>query len=57
MSDALIFVLIFAGFFVLRGIAATVVFGWIEIPEPSHDVSRGTSAAQPRNETSPAAAT
>ena len=32
MSDAVIFVLIFAGFFVLRGIAATVVFFFL-LPE------------------------
>ena len=32
MSDAVIFVLIFVGFFVLRGIAATVVFFFL-IPE------------------------
>jgi hypothetical protein len=32
MSDAVIFVLIFVGFFVLRGIAATVVFFYL-IPE------------------------
>ena len=32
MSDAVIFVLIFVGFFVLRGIAATVVFLYL-IPE------------------------
>lgn len=32
MPDSVIFVLIFAGFFVLRGIAATVVFFYI-LPE------------------------
>lgn len=32
MLDAVIFVLIFAGFFVLRGIAATVVFFYL-LPE------------------------
>ena len=32
MSDAVIFVLIFAGFFVLRGVAATVVFFYL-LPE------------------------
>lgn len=29
MSDAALFVLVFGGLFVLRGIAATVVFMWI----------------------------
>lgn len=29
MSDALLFVLVFGGLFLLRGIAATVVFLWI----------------------------
>lgn len=32
MSDAVIFVLIFAGFFVLRGVAATVIFFYL-LPE------------------------
>ena len=32
MSDAVMFVLVFGGLFVLRGIAATVVFLWI-LPE------------------------
>jgi hypothetical protein len=32
MSDTVIFVLIFAGFFVLRGLAATVVFFYL-LPE------------------------
>jgi hypothetical protein len=35
MSDAVIFVLIFGGFFVLRGIAATVVFFYL-LPEGDH---------------------
>jgi hypothetical protein len=35
MSDAVIFLLIFVGFFVLRGIAATVVFFYI-LPEGDH---------------------
>ena len=29
MSDAVLFVLVFGGLFVLRGIAATIVFLWI----------------------------
>lgn len=29
MSDAVLFVLVFGGLFILRGIAATVVFLWI----------------------------
>ena len=29
MSDAVLFVLVFGGLFVLRGVAATVVFLWI----------------------------
>jgi hypothetical protein len=32
MSDAVIFLLIFVGFFVLRGVAATVVFFYL-LPE------------------------
>ena len=35
MSDTVIFLLIFVGFFVLRGIAATVVFFYI-LPEGDH---------------------
>ena len=35
MSDAVIFVLIFGGFFVLRAIAATVVFFYL-LPEGDH---------------------
>ncbi|MCC7052541.1 MAG: hypothetical protein IT355_04695 [Gemmatimonadaceae bacterium] len=34
MSDAMLFVVVFGGLFVLRGIAATVVFLWI-LPEGS----------------------
>jgi len=35
MSDAVIFLLIFVGFFVLRGVAATVVFFYL-LPEGDH---------------------
>jgi hypothetical protein len=35
MSDAAIFALIFVGFFVLRGIAATVIFFFL-LPEGDH---------------------
>ena len=35
MSDAVILVLIFVGFFVLRGVAATVVFFYL-LPEGDH---------------------
>ena len=35
MSDVVIFLLIFVGFFVLRGVAATVVFFYL-LPEGDH---------------------
>jgi hypothetical protein len=35
MSDTVIFLLIFVGFFVLRGVAATVIFFYI-LPEGDH---------------------
>ena len=35
MSDTVIFLLIFVGFFVLRGVAATVVFFYL-LPEGDH---------------------
>jgi len=35
MSDTVIFVMIFGGFFVLRGIAATVIF-FLILPEGDH---------------------
>lgn len=50
MSDAALFVLVFGGLFVLRGIAATVVFMWI-LPDgircPSCDAE--TLRVQPRH--------